>query len=228
MTSPHPTSASPRPPAPRSTTPPRCGTWPPSTTWRSPEVAHRVNVDGTATSSTSARPSPPEAAQYVSTCYVSGRYDGEFGEDVLDQGSPSATTTRSTKVRRRAAGPATRWPTGCRPRSTARASSWATPRRARPEVRRLALHRRVPQAPARPGRGGPAGRGPRRGPRLPGPARLRRRRDGRAVGPDRSVGGPTPDRPQPADRARGRRRVLPHAWASASCGCRPRSARPTP
>ena len=65
-----------------------CGTWPPSRPGGPPEVAHRVNVDGTAHVLDLCQALPRlKRLQYVSTCYVSGRYDGEFGEDVLDQGS---------------------------------------------------------------------------------------------------------------------------------------------
>lgn len=35
--------------------------------------------------------------QYVSTCYVSGRYDGEFGEDVLELDQPFRNHYESTK-----------------------------------------------------------------------------------------------------------------------------------
>ena len=35
--------------------------------------------------------------QYVSTCYVSGRYDGEFTEDMLEEGQPFRNHYESTK-----------------------------------------------------------------------------------------------------------------------------------
>ncbi|WP_395695801.1 SDR family oxidoreductase [Nocardioides sp.] len=63
-----------------------------------PEVAHRVNVDGTAHVLDFCQALPRlDRLQYVSTCYVSGRYDGEFGEDVLDQGQPFRNHYESTK-----------------------------------------------------------------------------------------------------------------------------------
>ena len=63
-----------------------------------PEVAHRVNVDGTAHVLDLCQALPRlKRLQYVSTCYVSGRYDGEFGEDVLDQGQPFRNHYESTK-----------------------------------------------------------------------------------------------------------------------------------
>ena len=63
-----------------------------------PEVAHRVNVDGTARVLDLCRSLPrPVRLQHVSTCYVSGRYDGEFGEDVLVAGQPFRNHYESTK-----------------------------------------------------------------------------------------------------------------------------------
>lgn len=63
-----------------------------------PEVARRVNVDGTARVLDLCRDLPGLARlQYVSTCYVSGRYDGEFGEDDLDRGQPFRNHYESTK-----------------------------------------------------------------------------------------------------------------------------------
>lgn len=63
-----------------------------------PEIARRVNVDGTARLLELCR-SLPELArlQYVSTCYVSGRYDGEFRETDLDEGQPFRNHYESTK-----------------------------------------------------------------------------------------------------------------------------------
>lgn len=50
-------------------------------------VAHQVNVDGTAMVVHLCRDLPRlERLHHVSTCFVSGRYDGEFTEDDLDQG----------------------------------------------------------------------------------------------------------------------------------------------
>ena len=63
-----------------------------------PAVAHRVNVDGTARVLDLCRSLPRlTRLQYVSTCYVSGRYAGEFGEDVLDVGQPFRNHYESTK-----------------------------------------------------------------------------------------------------------------------------------
>lgn len=63
-----------------------------------PEVAHRVNVDGTAHVLSLCRGLPRlTRLQYVSTCYVSGRYAGEFAEDVLAMGQPFRNHYESTK-----------------------------------------------------------------------------------------------------------------------------------
>lgn len=61
-------------------------------------VAHRVNVDGTrrVLDLVDALPGEPRL-QYVSTCYVSGAYDGEFGEDDLDVGQEFRNHYESTK-----------------------------------------------------------------------------------------------------------------------------------
>lgn len=61
-------------------------------------VAKRVNVDGTAEvlRFCGAQPEPPRL-QYVSTCYVSGRYDGAFTEDMLDEGQRFNNHYESTK-----------------------------------------------------------------------------------------------------------------------------------
>jgi hypothetical protein len=57
-----------------------------------------VNVDGTARVLELCRSLPRlQRLQYVSTCYVSGRYDGEFGEDMLDEGQPFRNHYESTK-----------------------------------------------------------------------------------------------------------------------------------
>jgi thioester reductase-like protein len=51
------------------------------------EVGMRVNVDGTRNVLDFARGCPGlERLHYVSTCYVSGRWAGEFGEDDLERG----------------------------------------------------------------------------------------------------------------------------------------------
>ena len=63
-----------------------------------PEIARRVNVDGTANVVDLCHSLPRlRRLQYVSTCYVSGRYAGEFGEDVLAEGQPFRNHYESTK-----------------------------------------------------------------------------------------------------------------------------------
>jgi thioester reductase-like protein len=63
-----------------------------------PSVANRVNVFGTAHVLRLCEALPRlKRLQYVSTCYVSGRYDGEFGEDVLAEGQPFRNHYESTK-----------------------------------------------------------------------------------------------------------------------------------
>ena len=53
----------------------------------SEELAYRVNVDGTANVIQACEQAPEfRRLNYVSTCYVSGRYTGPFGEDDLDVG----------------------------------------------------------------------------------------------------------------------------------------------
>jgi thioester reductase-like protein len=62
------------------------------------EIARRVNVDGTAHVLDLCRSLPRlRRLQYVSTCYVSGRYAGEFTEDGLDEGQPFRNHYESTK-----------------------------------------------------------------------------------------------------------------------------------
>ncbi|MGA8249033.1 MAG: SDR family oxidoreductase [Nocardioides sp.] len=63
-----------------------------------PEVAHRVNEDGTAhvLDFCRSRTRPPRL-HHVSTCYVSGRYEGEFPEDDLALGQPFRNHYESTK-----------------------------------------------------------------------------------------------------------------------------------
>ena len=92
--------------------------------------------------------------------------------------------------------------------------------RRHPEVRRALLPRHLPASPAA-GRAGPGARRPRRGQGLPGAARLRGRRDGRALGA-RPLAGPDlrADRPPPAHRPRAGRRPSPTTSASAWSGCR--------
>ena len=102
----------------------RCGTSPPSTTSPSP-MSWRAGSTSTGrrTSSSSAGRCPAcRRLHYVSTCYVSGRYDGEFTEDASTRARPSATTTRrrssTAELLVRKA-----MPGACRRRSTAPASS---------------------------------------------------------------------------------------------------------
>jgi thioester reductase-like protein len=62
------------------------------------ELARRVNVDGTAHVVDLCRGLPAlERLQYVSTCYVSGRYEGEFAEDDLDEGQDFNNHYEATK-----------------------------------------------------------------------------------------------------------------------------------
>lgn len=62
------------------------------------EVAHRVNVDGTDRVLDLCRSLPGlQRLHHVSTCYVSGRYDGAFGEDDLDVGQTFRNHYESTK-----------------------------------------------------------------------------------------------------------------------------------
>jgi len=61
-------------------------------------VARRVNVTGTAQVLEYCRSLPHlRRLQYVSTCYVSGRYQGEFAEDALDEGQTFYNHYESTK-----------------------------------------------------------------------------------------------------------------------------------
>ncbi|QNN55196.1 SDR family oxidoreductase [Nocardioides mesophilus] len=61
-------------------------------------VARRVNVDGTAQVLAFCRTRPHlTRLQYVSTCYVSGEYAGEFAEDDLDVGQTFRNHYESTK-----------------------------------------------------------------------------------------------------------------------------------
>ncbi len=62
------------------------------------ELAERVNVDGTAHVLDFCRSRPDlQRLQYVSTCYVSGRYDGRFKEDDLEVGQPFQNHYERTK-----------------------------------------------------------------------------------------------------------------------------------
>lgn len=61
-------------------------------------VARRVNVDGTGRVLDFCAALPNlSRLQYVSTCYVSGTYAGEFGEDDLDEGQGFLNHYESTK-----------------------------------------------------------------------------------------------------------------------------------
>lgn len=61
-------------------------------------VARRVNVGGTAAVlDFCLSRSTPCRLHYVSTCYVSGSYDGEFGEDDLDEGQQFRNHYETTK-----------------------------------------------------------------------------------------------------------------------------------
>lgn len=62
------------------------------------ETAHRVNVAGTAAVLEFCRSRPRlERLQYVSTCYVSGRYEGTFTEDSLAEGQDFRNHYEATK-----------------------------------------------------------------------------------------------------------------------------------
>ncbi len=62
------------------------------------DIARRVNVDGTARVLDLCRSLPDlRRLQHVSTCYVSGRTDGEFTEEMLDEGQTFLNHYESTK-----------------------------------------------------------------------------------------------------------------------------------
>ena len=62
------------------------------------EIARRVNVDGTDRVLELCRSLPGlERLHYVSTCYVSGEYDGEFREDDLEMGQTFRNHYEETK-----------------------------------------------------------------------------------------------------------------------------------
>jgi thioester reductase-like protein len=64
----------------------------------SEEVARRVNVEGTANVLDFCAGRPDlKRLHYVSTCYVSGRYDGEFTEEALDEGQSFLNHYEATK-----------------------------------------------------------------------------------------------------------------------------------
>ena len=86
------------PSASASTTCARSGTSRPSTTSPSPQIARRVNVDGTTNVLDFCREQPHlRRLQYVSTCYVSGRHEGEFAEDALEVGQAFRNHYEETK-----------------------------------------------------------------------------------------------------------------------------------
>ncbi|WP_206051512.1 SDR family oxidoreductase [Nocardioides ferulae] len=61
-------------------------------------IAHRVNVEGTQHVLDFCASHPElRRLHYVSTCYVSGRYNGEFAEDVLEAGQAFRNHYESTK-----------------------------------------------------------------------------------------------------------------------------------
>jgi len=63
-----------------------------------PQLAHRVNVDGTANVLDFCRSRPVfDRLDYVSTCYVSGDYPGTFREDDLAEGQHFRNHYESTK-----------------------------------------------------------------------------------------------------------------------------------
>lgn len=63
-----------------------------------PEVARRVNVGGTGNVLAFCESLPHlERLHHVSTCYVSGRFEGEFAEDDLDEGQEFRNHYESTK-----------------------------------------------------------------------------------------------------------------------------------
>jgi thioester reductase-like protein len=62
------------------------------------EVARAVNVGGTERVLELCRNAPAlQRLHHVSTCYVSGRFEGEYGEDVLDEGQPFRNHYERTK-----------------------------------------------------------------------------------------------------------------------------------
>ena len=63
------------------------------------DVARRVNVEGTGRVLDLCREIPGlRRLHYVSTCYVSGRYDGEYTEDALDEGQELRNHYEETKL----------------------------------------------------------------------------------------------------------------------------------
>ena len=63
-----------------------------------PEIARRVNVEGTANVLLYCREQPRlRRLHHVSTCYVSGRHEGEFAEDSLEEGQVFRNHYEQTK-----------------------------------------------------------------------------------------------------------------------------------
>ena len=76
----------------------RCGTWPRSTTW--PSAGGRPpGQRGRHRERAAVLPRAPRLRrlQYVSTCYVSGRHEGEFAEDSLEEGQAFRNHYEQTK-----------------------------------------------------------------------------------------------------------------------------------
>ena len=90
-------------------------------------IARRVNVGGTANVLAFCAEQPGlRRLQYVSTCYVSGRFEGALHRGLPRGGPGLPQPLRGDEVRGRAARAQGRSATACPPRSTARASSSAT------------------------------------------------------------------------------------------------------
>ena len=227
-TSPPRDSASAAPTSACSRTSPRSGTWRPSTTSRcGEEVAHRVNVVGTDRVLDLCRGLPGlERLHHVSTCYVSGRYDGEFGEDELDVGQEFRNHYESTKydaellVRRAmAAGlPATIYRPGI---VVGDSRTGATQKLDGPYFLATFLRRQPPVAVV------PAVGDPDRGALLPGPPRLRHRRHGPSCRCwTCRWAGPTPSPTRTRRPCASSWTPSPHDSASGSSGCRCRCRSP--
>ena len=184
-----------------SRTSPRCGTSPPSTTSTvGEELAHRVNVVGTdrvldlCRGLAAPRAAPPRQ-HLLRQRALRGRV--RRGRARRRPGVPQPL--RVDQVRRRDAGAQGDGRRPARDDLPARDRGGRLPHRRDAEVRRPLLPGHLPAPPA-PRRRRPRRRRPRQGALLPGPARLRHRRDGPAVGDGRSRwAGPTPS-PTPTRR----------------------------
>ena len=208
------------PTAPRSTTSPRCGTSPRCTTSPSrAAVARRVNVDGTAAVLEFCRSRRSPAACSTSAPATSAAATtGSSARTPSTRASSSATTT-SRPSSRPSCSSARPWPRGCPRRSTGPGSSSATPAPARRRSSTARTSSRPSSVASPPIAVVPALGGRRRGQGLRGAARLRRVSHGRAVRAG-GVGRPDlrPDRPRPADRPPGRRRVRRRAGQAGGLG----------